>query len=207
MKTVKSIVTASVMLAAMQVCGVAANEMNKSYKVEPQFIMGYAFGGDDMGTLKYEDGSDSDVTSGGGYTLGAGLKVSFDAKPYGVKTSVNYHGDSATAENADITFDRFEFSVMPYYQLNENVNVAVGVSYHTGVEYEVDFEGTENFEFDAAIAWMAEFEYMSSRNLAFSLRGTVVDYEVAEHNDRSVSSTENVSGNNLGIFMTYSFGQ
>ncbi|MBU2882516.1 hypothetical protein KO525_08765 [Psychrosphaera sp. B3R10] len=182
----------------------------KKFNAKPFMVFGYAFGGDDMGTLEYEDGSSSDVSAGGGFTMGGGVDIAIDSesfgfsKPIGVKLSGAYKFDSATADNADITFDRFEFTVLPYVQLNEKVTLGAGVSFHTGVEFslEMDGSGSESYEFDGATAFVAELGFKQNEQLSWGFRFTSVEYTLANY-----SGAEATSGSNFGGFMTYSFKQ
>ncbi|MDC2889383.1 hypothetical protein [Psychrosphaera algicola] len=182
----------------------------KKFNAKPFMVFGYAFGGDDMGTLEYDDGSTSDVSAGGGFTMGGGVDIGINSesfgfsKPIGVKLSGAYKFDSATADNADITFDRFEFTILPYVQLNEKVTLGAGVSFHTGVELssEMDGSSSESYEFDGATAFVAELGFKQNEQLSWGFRFTSVEYSLANY-----SGVEATSGSNFGGFMTYSFKQ
>ena len=187
-----------------------AQEAEKSlpFSFKPMIVLGIATGGDEMGTLEYEGGSSTDVSAGGGVTLGGGFEIQANDKPFGATATINYHSDSATASNADITMDRFEFTFLPYYQLNEQIQVSAGLSMHTGVEFEIDFQGTNTIEFDSASALVFEVRYLlESGDMALSGRYTSVEYEATSLNGRSVSGGEAVDGSNLGLFFTWSFDQ
>lgn len=167
----------------------------------PFFKMGYGFGGDKVGELEIEDGADQDVTAGGGFTIGGGLSFPINSldlgKDVGLNLSAAYHFDSATASNADLTFDRFEFGIMPYVKLNEKVTLAAGVEFHTGVEYEIEFNSSDAaFEFDSATALAAELIFSTQSNFQWSIKAAMVDY--------TSDITEDISGNNISAFFVYS---
>lgn len=178
------------------------------FTIKPMVIVGIAGGGDEMGTLEFEGGSSTDVTAGGGVTFGGGFEIQANEKPFGATATINYHSDSAVASNADITMDRFEFTFLPYYQVNEQIQLSAGLSMHTGVEFEIDFQGTDTIEFDSASALVFEIRYvLESGDMALSGRYTSVDYEATKVNGRSVSGADTVDGSNLGLFFTWSFDQ
>jgi hypothetical protein len=183
-------------------------QADKNYTVKPMIVIGIASGGDELGSLTYEDGDTLEITAGGGFTFGGGFDVQSTDKPIGAMATINYHSDSADASNGSISMDRFEFTVLPYYQLNERVQFAAGLSMHTGVEYEFDYYGTTTVEFDSAFATLVELRYVfESENMALSGRFTSVDYEVSTVNGRSTSSSESIDGSNIGVFFTWSFNQ
>ncbi|NVK25379.1 MAG: hypothetical protein HWE10_10665 [Gammaproteobacteria bacterium] len=197
-------------LASLFVAGTATAQepvaADAPFTFRPMLVIGIATGGDEMGELTYETGDSTEVSAGGGITLGGGFEVQSADKPFGATVTINYHSDSATASNADITMDRFEFTVLPYYQLNEQIQVSAGLSMHTGVELEVDFEGTETLEFDSALATIVELRYLfETGDMTLSGRFTSVEYEPTSYNGRSVSGGEVVDGSNLGLFFTWSF--
>lgn len=205
MKKTLGIASLALLLSAAEANAQQALDESKFASFKPFVTAAYAFGGDEVGELEYEDGDKQDVTAGGGYTIGAGLDISLDgltfSKPVGVEASFSYHGDSATADNADITFDRFEFNVLPYVQFTDTVRFAAGVGFHTGVELEVDFHGSDTVEFDSATAIVAQLSFKSSEQLNWGLRLTTVDYEF----DDGYYEPVTISGNNFGAFLNYSF--
>lgn len=181
-------------------------ESDKGYTVKPMLVIGLSSGGDKLGGLVYEGGSSTDITAGGGATFGGGFEFQSIDKPISATATINYHSDSAEATNANVTMDRFEFTFIPYYQLNEKIQLGVGVSMHTATEYEEDFYGTDTYEFDSALATIIELRYIfESKNFALSGRFTSVDYEVNKFNGRSISGADAIDGSNVGVFFTWSF--
>lgn len=207
MKTGLSL-TAALLLASTSAFAAEKDVSISGVEVTPFVTAGYAFGGDDMGGLKYEGGGSSDVSAGGGYTLGGGFKVELEnqpfSKPIGVYLSANYHADSATASNADITFDRFEWNVLPYVQLNEKVHLAAGIGFHTGVEYSYEFDGEQdiNAEYESATAFIAQLGFQTSEEFSWGVRVTSVEYEF-----KGPFATVKTDGNNIGAYFNYYFKQ
>lgn len=175
----------------------------ESIDATPFLKLGYAFGGDDRGELNYEGGGSSEVTSGGGYTIGGGLRFPINSldlsKNVGLNLSAAYHADSATASNADITFDRFEFAVMPYVELNEKVTFSAGVEFHTGVEWTLEDDYTDiTLEYDSATALAAELIFNTGTPaFKWSIKAALVDYSGSDFD-------EEISGSNVGAFLFWS---
>jgi hypothetical protein len=199
----------AVMLLVQSNVGLAEDaQVAKNYTIKPMIVIGIASGGDELGDITYENGDTLEITAGGGFTFGGGFDVQSTDKPIGAMATINYHSDSADASNGSISMDRFEFTVLPYYQLNERVQVALGLSMHTGVEYEEDYYGTTTVEFDSAFATLVELRYVfENKNMALSGRYTSVDYDASEVDGRSISGIEPFDGSNVVLFFTWSFDQ
>lgn len=193
----------------------ANDEGGKKINGKPIVVFGYAFGGDDMGELEYEDGSSSSVSAGGGFTIGGGFDFDIDTsalefdKKIGVQLTGAYKFDSATADNADITMDRFEFTVLPYVAINEKVSLGAGVSFHTGVEFSAEMDGSssDSLEYDAATAFVAQLLYKQSEQFQWGARFTSVSYTPSSINGQDLSNfdIEDTGASNFGIFGSFSF--
>ena len=180
----------------------------KNYTVKPMVVIGLSSGGDEFISVTYDNGDTGEVTAGGGFTFGGGFEVQSIDKPIGVMATVNYHSDSEEGTDASFSMDRFEFTVLPYYQLNERLQFAAGISMHTGVEYEEDYYGTTTVGFDSAFATLFELRYvLESEDMAISGRYTSVDYEISEIDGVSISGADSIDGSNIGLFFTWSFDQ
>jgi len=182
---------------------VAAGDSAEPLKASPFFKAGYAFGGEERSGLEYDDGSSSDISAGGGFTIGGGLRFPIQGleidQDVGVNLSAAYHGDSATASNAEITFDRFEFAIMPFVELNDKVTFAAGVEFHTGVEWSGEDDRSEfSVEYDASTAIAAELIFNTrSKNIQWSIKAALVDYSATDFD-------EEISGSNVGAFFYWS---
>ncbi len=181
-------------------------QVNLGVTVKPLLLVGVSSGGDKLGGLTYEDGDSTEVTAGGGISFGGGVDIKSNEKPFGAMATMAYHSDSAEASNANVTIDRFEFTVLPYYQLNEQMQLGFGLSMHSAIEYEEDFHGTDTFEFDSAFATIVELRYIfESKNFALSGRYTSVDYEISKSNGRTISGADAIDASNVGLIFTWSF--
>ena len=204
----KQVILALMLLLQSNVGLAEDTQTAKNYTVKPIIVIGIASGGDELGSVTYEDGDTLEITAGGGFTFGGGFEFQSMDKPIGAMATINYHSDSADASNGSISMDRFEFTVLPYYQLNERVQVAVGISMHTGVEFEFDYRGTTTAEFDSALATLFELRYVfENENMALSGRYTSVDYEISKFDGVSISGADSTDGSNIGLFFTWSFDQ
>ncbi len=184
------------------------DQPQQTLKINPIAFIGYSFGGDDVGSLTYEEGGTSDVTSGGGFTLGGGLDLFNAEYAMGVELTGAYKFDSAVASNADVTFDRFEFSAMPYYQINDTTRFGLGITQHTGVELSTEFDRNNSSDkFNSALGFFAQVSFKVSEQLYVSGRYTSIDYETDPITfygyGYQYKYQLEVDGSSIGLFMTY----
>ncbi len=187
-------------LGASQVAAEESSvKFEDQFKSQAMFVMGVGLGGEEVGELRYEGGGSSTVTAGGGISLGAGMDITNTEKLYGIELTGVYKFDSAAAENADVSFSRFEFTALPYYQINEQARFGLGVSRHAGVEFsmEMDGRGSSSVEFDPAMALVAQLTFATSDVMNWGVKFTSVEYEA--------NGIKPISGSNASVFLNYRF--
>lgn len=142
---------------------------------------GITFGGDAVGYLQYLDGSKEYVYSGDFAYFGAGLEYSIN-QDFTLQLNAQYHWDEVAAVNAEIRFSRYEFEIIPYYQLSERYRIGLGLGIHTNVKLSGDFD--VDTEFDNANAVIASV----SRKMKYSdhwleFRVVNIEYLMTKYND------------------------
>ncbi|TQF72782.1 outer membrane beta-barrel protein [Pseudoalteromonas luteoviolacea] len=165
---------------------------------------GYVFGGDTVGELIYEDDDSESIKAGQGVILGGGLSYEFNSK-WAVDISANYHLDTATAKNGDLSFERLAFNVIPYYGINDSFSVGLGLGLHTNVELSNDFGS--DVEFSNETAFISSLRYhFETISADLELRHTRVEYSVDRIGSSSFSSYDvTVDGNNTGLLFHWKF--
>jgi hypothetical protein len=106
------------------------------------------YGGDNLGTILYEDGSEQKMLSGQGATLAVGGQVrpSFDS-PLALRATVGFKYQTTAATNANITFTRVPIEVVASYDLTDDVWAGAGYVRHTAVKFRGDdIAPDEDFE-------------------------------------------------------------
>ncbi|WAJ70090.1 hypothetical protein [Catenovulum adriaticum] len=178
--------------------------LHTTTQTTPILFAGLTYGGDDLYQVEYVDGSDTELKAGGMLSLGGGM--SFNLNSYTLQTTAAYHFDSATAKNGDVSFSRWVFEVLPFYNIDEHHRVGLGLGYHTGIELESDFDiDKTQVEFDATTGIIAEYGYSWARN-TLALRYVSVKYDISELDGMNVSSAnESVSGSHLGAYYYFHF--
>lgn len=189
--------------------GVYAND-SSTIEPKPFVTMAYAFGGDTVGGMTYEDNTTTDITSGGGLTIGGGINIAVPEQPYGVTVSGGYQFDSAVATNAEVSFDRLTLNFVPYYQATPQVKVAAGFTFHGGVEFisEMDGRSSESLEFDSAFGFVGEITVETSPLIGVGVRVTSIDYTLAQGRQLMLNGqpADSLSGSNIGLFINWGFG-
>jgi hypothetical protein len=139
--------------------------------------MGFAFGGDELITAMYVDGSDAEISAGTGMLIGLGVSFTplrASGHALGLEIDQNVKLTDISASTADISLTRFPLvAALQYsYEISPawHFVVAPGLVYEYGISLtgSGDAEGLDE-EFDSALGWMVE------GGVAYRERSFVVD--------------------------------
>lgn len=122
------------------------------------FVLGIdgEFGGDDVATVSFTDGSTQDVEAGQGLTLATGGYFKPDeASPWSVRATVGYKFVTTEASNADIGIERIVAEMVAQYTWSTGFWVGFGGVHHSSIEFDADGFGPE-VNFDDATGYTAE---------------------------------------------------
>jgi len=130
------------------------------------------YGGDDIVTIDFEDGSSQDIKAGQGGTIALGgyFKPRVDGS-FSVRATVGYKFVTSAADNADIGIDRMVYEIVGNYDWPSGWRVGAGLVQHTNIEFDADGFG-RNVKFDDATGFTAEFGW---KWISFSY--TAIDYK------------------------------
>lgn len=97
------------------------------------------YGGDNLATILYEDGSDQEMLSGQGATLAVGGQVrpSYNS-PIALRATIGFKYQTTAATNAHITFTRVPIEVVASYDLTDDFWAGAGYVRHTAVKFRGD---------------------------------------------------------------------
>ena len=160
---------------------------------------GITLGGDEIFGLEYLDGRTDYVYAGDFAYFGGGLEYSIN-QDFTLQLNAQYHWDSATAVNGDIKFSRYEFEVIPYYQLSERYRIGLGLGIHTNVKFSSDFD--KNAEFDNAKAVVASIgRKMKYSDHWLEFRVVNIEYSMTQYNNNrgSYYVLMPFDGNHVGL--------
>lgn len=130
------------------------------------------YGGDDILTVSFTNGSSQDIKLGQGATLAVGGYFKPNASsPFSVRGTVGYKFVTTAASNADIGIDRIVYELVGNYEWPSGFRVGAGLTQHTGIKLDGDGFGP-NVEFDDATGVTAEFGWKW-----ISLSYTAIDYK------------------------------
>jgi hypothetical protein len=130
------------------------------------------YGGDDIITVSFTDGTDQDIKAGQGATVAAGGYFKpHESSPFSVRGTVGYKFVTTAASNADIGIDRTVFELVGNYEWPSGFWLGAGLTQHTGIELDGDGFGP-NVDFDDATGFTAEVGWKW-----LSLSYTAIDYK------------------------------
>jgi hypothetical protein len=130
------------------------------------------YGGDDLATVNFTDGSSQHVKAGQGVTLALGGHYrASEASPYSVRATVGYKFVTTAAENADIGVERTVFEVVGNHLWPSGFWLGGGLTHHSGVRFKGDGFGPD-VDFDDATGLTAEFGWKW-----IALSYTKIDYK------------------------------
>lgn len=164
-----------------------------------RFVLGtgVTFGGDKLGTVRYQDDFEIDIHAGGLVDFHAG--VDYRVSPeFSLQGTVGYHVDRAPARNGDMRFQRIPFEFLGYYHVNEKLRVGGGLRYVTNAE--LTSEGASDmgdYDFGNSTGAVAELEYLPMPFFGLKLRYA---------NDRYENKTYGkVKGDHVGVLANFYF--
>lgn len=161
---------ACAMLGALAGPAVAADDSGAKFG----FLVGadLEYGGDDIITVSFTDGSDQDIKTGQGATLSVGgyFKPQ-ESSGFSARATVGYKFVTTAASNADIGIDRIVYELVGDYEWANGFWVGAGLVQHTGVKLDGDGFGPD-VDFDDATGITAELGWRW-----IGLTYTKIDYE------------------------------
>jgi hypothetical protein len=163
------------------------------------FRFGLEYGGEKVVQFKYSDGSTPNVTAGGGLVLTAGgVAELFSRRAHALEAQVNLGLKYRTippATNQNATWLRFPVEGLLFYRMPVGVRLGAGATVH--LHNVLSSSGAvlnERVEFKNNPGLLVQAEYVR-RNVAFDLRYTALQYELA----KGGSGTVDASSIGLGL--------
>jgi hypothetical protein len=114
------------------------------------------FGGDDVATVDFTDGSSQDIAAGQGVNVSVGGYFRpAESSQFTLRGSLGYKFVTTAATNADINMSRVALQLMGDYHFNSDWWGGIGVVQHSGIE--LDGDGFfQDISFDDATGFAAE---------------------------------------------------
>lgn len=164
----------ALLLLTTNVVAQGKEDQNKNNDLRYLLELTMSFGGDELGTIQYEDGDDQTISSGDGVTLTAGIDSPLPINSFGVKAALGYKISFSKASNADVKKSAIPLDIIPYYHI-QNHKIGAGITYHINPTMDWDSLGSK-WEFDNALGYMVEYSYEFT-SLQLSAAYTIIEYE------------------------------
>ncbi|MBL8265923.1 hypothetical protein [Steroidobacter sp.] len=129
------------------------------------------YGGDDIATFDFDDGTTQDVTTGQGVTVAIGGYYRWADSPLSLRSTVGYKYVTTKASNADISVSRVVLEAVGNYQWDNGWWVGAGLTHHSNIKFDADGFGP-NADFDDAFGPTVELGWRW-----IGLSYTNLDYE------------------------------
>jgi hypothetical protein len=140
------------------------------------------YGGDNIATLEFEDGSSQHIKTGSGITLALGAHYRAAGSPFSVRTTVGYKYVTTQASNADISVGRVVIEALGNYLFANDWWVGAGITHHSNIKFDGD-GFADNLDFKDATGPTVEVGW---RWIALSY--TNLDYETKFGTEGDASS-------------------
>lgn len=182
-------------LAAAALLAVANVQAQEAATDRFDFLLtlGITQGGDDLAEVDYEDGPDEKIEAGSGFIVGAGGVIAIGDTNLDAQISLNYHGDSAEADDGEASMERTAMDALLFYTFGAH-RLGGGITRHSNVEYDIDVDDVIDMkvDFDDAIGLVLEYNYVFNDTFGLGLRYTNVEYEASDFDD-------SLDGSHFGI--------
>jgi len=146
--------------------------------VRPVVILGFDFGGDNLATAQFTNGSSESIHAGELFYLGGGVSVLNDSKDIEVQVTLSYKNDSINASNGSIDWTRYPLDGLLFYRFPK-VRVGGGFTYHLSPKLSGSgVANNVNGSFDDSLGYVVEADYLVTRKLTVGGRYTSVKYKI-----------------------------
>lgn len=168
------------LLAAVAACFCALSaQADEGRSVFFALTGGLTYGGDEIATITYTDGSSTELRAGNLFSIGAGALWAPTNMPISVQATLNYHSDYASAKNGDATFSRVPFELMGYYTGVDKWRFGAGLRFVNSISAELKRDGaaTETVDYKNAVGYVIEAGYRITKQGWVNARIGIEEYE------------------------------
>jgi hypothetical protein len=132
--------------------------------------LGATFGGDNLATAAFTNGSHQDIKAGSGFVFTTGLDYRLSPE-FSVQGTLNFHVDDTDATNGSIKFQRFPVEFLGYFHPNSQWRIGGGVRYVNSPKLSSSGAAAGfNLKFDNTTSGVVEAEYFWSEKVSVKMR-------------------------------------
>ena len=160
---------------------------------------GLTFGGDELAYATFENGNTDKIRAGELLHIYGGLLFNIPNSPFSTRLAIGYHFDSISAENGNIEFTRKPLDIIPFYNLNKNNRIGVGLTYHLDPKLTSDI--LPDVMFDDTMGFLAEYGFgFADGKVWLALRYVNIDYDPTTIDGVSFQG-KSMDGSHFGIYV------
>jgi len=221
---IKKIFSVALSLWVLSLASVVQAADSSQKNIRPLIYGGLAFGGDDLATFATKGGDDVDVTAGGLFSFGAGVRAYLPKnKSVIVDVTLGYKFDSVDADNGDeASMSRLVLNAIPYYVAG-NHQFGLGLTMHLNTSYEDNFSAgfsalsssraTADVDFGSDPGLVLDYGYSGNQQVAtIGVKLTLITYTIDSVSISGLGTMsasdvnfEDVDGNSVEIYALYAF--
>lgn len=153
--------------------------------VSAKFLIegGIEYGGDELLTVYFTNGEDQTMRAGQGGFIAVGGQFGFPQfDKIMVRTTVGFKYNTTAADNANIRLTRLPLKLMPFWKINDDFRLGIGITSHQSIKLNGD-DYLADVAFKSSVGPRVEFGYKW-----IALTYTAIDYRSPDQETFSASS-------------------
>ena len=154
------------------------------------FSLAIESGGDKLAEVTFNDGTKESIRGGGFGNLAGGFIMNWDESTE-TQVTIGWKFDSVEATNGSLEWDRYPLEALQFYK-HDAWRMGGGITYHMNPKISGSGFVSGSISLDNALGFVVEADYTLQNNAYFGVRGTFIDYEIAN---------ESINGNSLGVIV------
>ena len=157
--------------------------------------LGIDAGGDELVEVQFDNGDKQEIDAGGliHFAVGGVFPTAATAYPnLETQLSIGWKFDNSSAKNGDVDWDRYPIELLQFHR-TENWRFGAGITYHLNPKLEGSGDASHiQADFDDALGYIVEIDYLTSSNSILGAKFTFIDYEI---------NATSLSGNSVGVVL------
>jgi hypothetical protein len=151
------------MLMILSATHLFAQQTEKAVTAKFLVEAGIEFGGDEILEVFFTNGGDQTMRAGQGGFIAVGGEFQFpNVNQLMLRTSIGIKYNTTAAENANIRLTRYPVHLTPFWKINDDFRLGVGITTHLGPKLkgdgffpDVDFTSSAGARFEFGYKWIA----------------------------------------------------
>lgn len=173
--------------------------------LKPFVGVGLTFGGEDLATAEYTNGTTYTVTTGGLVDFRAGLEYRLINSPWALQAVLGYHTDSSNATNGRFQFSRIPVELIAMADMSDQWRIGFGVRKASSAKVSASGDAIPQTQygrsttFDANVGVLFQAEYRVTPQFGLQAR------YVNERYQAKLNPPVEKDGSHVGVFGAWYF--